>query len=172
MITESLSFVIFLREIKIQGYKNGLILVNNPDKSPFDRDVFSLTYLFDLGKKNDPSLALAFQYADFLGTEKYNANDLKKELFKMGLSLNFSVTEDRAIINLSGLKKSIEKGVLFLEEMIKTLQPDPKAYQNLVNNILQERENDKKDPNQILNHLLFWSIYGENSTLRNILSQK
>ena len=90
----------------------------------------------------------------------------------MGLSLDFSVTEDRAIIHLSGLKKSIEKGVLFLEDMIKTLQPDSEAYQNLVNNILQERENDKKDPSQILNHLLFWSIYGENSTLRNILSQK
>ena len=94
--------------------KNGLILVNNPDKSPFNQDVFSLTYLFDLGKKNDPSLALAFRYADFLGTEKYNLNDLKKELFKLGLSLDFTVTEDRATITLSGLKKSIEKGVIFL----------------------------------------------------------
>ena len=156
--------------IQQKNLKNGLTFVYNPDESPFQKDIFSLTYLFDFGKNSDLELALAFDYADFLGTETTERNALKTELFKLGLSVDFMTNEDQAAIHLSGAKKSLEQGVIWLENFITHLKVDQLAYQNLIENTILERENAKKEPDQVLNRLIDFSIYGENSALRNFLS--
>ena len=72
---------------------------------------------------------------------------------------------------ISGHKDSLQKGIEWLEHILAALKIDSLAYQNAVNYILQERENDKKQKEVIFHRLMNWAIYGKNSPARDLLSQ-
>ena len=84
---------------------------------PFDyinNDVnktFTLDYLFDMGTDNVRDLGLAVGYLEYLGTDKYSAEQLKTEFYKLGLSFSVSNGRDRVSVSLSGLEENLDKGV-------------------------------------------------------------
>ena len=49
-------------------------------------EVFSLSYILDMGKFSDKELALAVNYLEYLGTDQYSANEIEEEMFRLGLS--------------------------------------------------------------------------------------
>jgi len=133
-------------------------------------DLFGLYYVLDMGSDNDKKLALAINYLPYLGTNKYTAQQLQEEFFKLGLTFNVSTSRDQAYVSLYGLKSSLEKGIELLEEMLSSVQVDQNAYQDMVEGILKDRENAKANKNIILYRALFsYAQYGENAPFRNII---
>ena len=65
---------------------------------------FSLQYMLDMGSFSDKEMALAVEYLEYLGTEKYSANELQTELFKLGLSYSVYAADERVYVTLSGLE--------------------------------------------------------------------
>ncbi len=134
-------------------------------------DLFSLNYITEIGSNNDPKLALAVKYLPYLGTEKLNAEQFKKELYKLGVSLSVVTGLNRSSVVISGLDQNSEAGLKLLEQLLAEAKPDKEAYQKLIEGILKEREDQKKDQNVISGALQDYGKYGKDSPFTNILSE-
>jgi predicted Zn-dependent peptidase len=144
---------------------------------PFDyvknevNKTFSLNYIFDMGSDNIKKLGLAIDYLKFLGTDKYTAEDLQKEFFKLGLSFGVNSGRERVYVSLSGLEENLEKGVELFEHILANVQPDKEAYQDLVANILQSRANAKLNKGQILHAAMAnYAKYGPKNPFNSVIS--
>lgn len=133
---------------------------------------FSLSYIFDMGTDNIRNIGLAISYLEYLGTDKYTAEDLKKEFYKLGLSFSVTPGRDRVYISLSGLEENLEKGINLFEHILANVKPDKDVYEAMVMDIMQSRANAKKNKNTILySGLLNYGKYGAVNPFNNILSE-
>jgi len=132
-----------------------------------------LDYIIDMGKNHDKMLALAIQYLPYLGTTKYSPEDLKKEFFKLGMKMGVSTDAERSYVYISGLDKTLEKGIELLEHVLLNSKPDQKAYNDFIAGILKERSNNKLNKDIILwNALYSYAKFGSRSEFTNIFSEK
>jgi len=118
-------------------------------------------------------LPLAFNYLPYLGTETYSPEELQKEFFKYGLSMDVYTAEDRCYVYMSGLQKSFDKGVELLEHILANATPDQQAYNDYVDGIMKKRSDAKLNKNTILwNRLFDYGKYGPVNPKTNIISEE
>jgi zinc protease len=153
-----------IREEQLNGSVNFNYIPNTTN------DLFSLNYVTEIGSNNDPKLALAVKYLPYLGTEKFSAEQFKKELYKLGVSLSVNTRAERSTVSISGLDQNSGAGIKLLEQLLAEAKPDKEAYNKMVDGILKEREDQKKDQNVIGNALQNFGKYGKESPFTNILS--
>ncbi len=168
--TESLSpvFIDFKNEISTDELSSGIEVSYIENES---NELFNLQYIIDMGKSHDLLIPLAFNYLPYLGTDKYSPEELQKEFFRYGLSMDVYASDDRCYVYISGLKKSFEKGVELLEHVLANAQPDNKAYEDYVDGILKKRTDAKLNKNTILwSGLYNYGIYGAQNPFTNIIS--
>ena len=135
-------------------------------------DLFSLHYILDMGSDHDKELALAVKYLPFLGSSKYTAEELQQEFYKLGLSFDVFTSRDRCYLTLSGLEESLEPGVKLFEEFLADVQPDEKAYQDMVDGVLKERQNAMLQKFRILySGLMNYAKYGSDNPFKNIIPE-
>ncbi len=151
-------------------------LANGVPVSYIENDVnktFSLYYVLDMGRNHDKVLPLAVDYLEYLGTDKYSAEELKKEFFKLGLDFGVSTGEDRVYVSLSGLNESFEEGVKLFEHILANAKADDKALEGLVADIMKQREAAKSDKRTILRTAMFnYARHGKNSPFLDRLDEK
>lgn len=136
-------------------------------------DYFALRYIMDMGKWNDLKFDLAVGYLKFIGTNKFSAPDLQKELYKYGLDLSVSSADERSYITISGLNSSFEKGVELLEHVIANAKADQQSYNDYVNRILKERADQKADQNTILFQAMYnYGMYGSSNPHKYIIGEE
>ncbi len=159
-------FIDYKGKIKTDKLKSGVEIayINNENN-----DLFDLNIIFDMGKDNDKKLALAVGYLDYLGTDKFTPEQLKKEFYKLGISYGVNTGGERSYVYISGIKDNLTKGLELLENLWSNAVADQQTYDKYVAKILKQRENGKTQKGNILwNGLFNYSKYGENSRLRNI----
>lgn len=160
----------FKKHIKKIELASGLRLdyVHNPQNQ-----LFRLDYIFEMGKSNDLKLGLALIYFPYLGTDQYTANDLKKAFYRLGISYDVFINDDRAYITLSGLDESLEEGVLLFEHLLNAPKADQAALQNVISDILVKRMHAKGDKDFVLrNAMLNYGRYGQQSPFTHRLTEK
>lgn len=129
-----------------------------------DNELFRLDYIFEMGKNNDLHLALALVYLPYLGTAKYSAADLQREFFRLGLHFDVFAGDQRLYITLSGLEESLEEGIKLFEHILSSVEPDKKALDNVISDILQKRQNAKQNKDIILREAMAsYARYGADS---------
>jgi len=135
-------------------------------------EVFSLSYIIDMGKFSDKELALAVSYLEYLGTDKYSANKIEKEMFKLGLSYSVYAADKRIYVQLSGLEESVEKGIQLFEHILSNVKPDQAIYDNMVLDIMRERTDNKLSKWAISSAMRSYAQYGFKSPFKYILSTR
>ncbi|OWY23334.1 insulinase family protein [Sphingobacteriales bacterium UPWRP_1] len=163
-------FVNYKDAIKETKLKNGITVdyIQNTVNP-----VFSMYYVLDMGANHNKKLALAIKYLPYLGTSKYSAEQLQKEFYKLGVSFDIFSSADRVYVSLSGLEESFEPALKLFEHILANVQPDEEALANMVDGILKERTDNKKNKNVIFGQALgSYGIYGPKSEFTNILSEK
>ncbi len=135
-------------------------------------DLCSLNIIFDMGTYNDKMLSLAISYFHFLGTDKYTPEQIKQEFYKLGIDYDIYAESEKTVISISGLKSSFAKGLELFENILSNLQPNNKAYKEMVKTILKSRKNTKLRKGSILGGLVSYARYGANSPLRDILTRE
>ncbi|MBK7752528.1 MAG: insulinase family protein [Flavobacteriales bacterium] len=161
-------FVEYSKAIDQQSLQHSIPLacVKNPTN-----DLFSLRYILDMGTNHDRALKVAVEYLPYLGTSKLSPVDLKKELFKLGLSLEVFASEDRAYVTLSGLEKNLERGVDLLEQVLADARKNDEALKGFVADIRKNRQDQLKNKNALLGGALFSQArYGALSPFNDVLS--
>ena len=144
-----------------------LAVVKNPSN-----DLFSLRYILDMGTNHDRELGIAVQYLGYLGTSKFSPTAFKQEFFKLGLSMDVFVGDDRSYITLSGLEKNLERGVELLEQLLADAQPNDEALKGLIADIQKTRQDEAKNKNTVLYEgLANYAKYGPVSPFNDVLSK-
>ncbi len=161
-------FVDYKKEIQKSNLKSGIEVSHIENKR---NDLFDLNVIFDMGKDHDKKLALAVGYLEFLGTDKYSAEELAKEFYKLGVSYSVNTGNERSYVSISGLQENFEPGLELLEHLMSNAVVDQEAYDKYVASILKSRKDGKTQKGNILfNGLRAYAQYGENSRLRNIIT--
>ena len=157
----SAEFVDFETAIQRRQLASGVQLeyVHNPNNR-----IFRLDFIFDFGKNHDRLLSLAFEYLPYTGAGKYSQEELQIQFFRLGLQFDVNCQEERSYITLQGLEDSFSQGLELLEYLLDNARPDQEILDNLVADILVQRENAKSNRNVILrNAMSGFARYGKES---------
>jgi zinc protease len=156
-------FVDYKTALKREEFKPGVDLFLAPNEI---NGIFELSYVVEIGKDHNIMLPTAFDYLSLLGTEKYTPEDLKKELFKYGLSLNLTSGLRTTTLRVSGLDEYLDKGVELLEQVINSAKPDQDIYNKYVDKVIKTRKDAKKNMGNIRSAMENWGLFGESSSTK------
>ncbi len=109
-------------------------------------------------------MSLAFEYLPYAGAGKYTQEELQIQFFRLGLQFDVNCQDERSYITLQGLEDSFAQGLELVEYILDHARPDQGILDNLVADILIQRENAKSNRNVILrNAMSNFARYGKES---------
>ena len=153
--------------------KNVINGYNFMHKTNADNEIFDLYYLVDMGKNNNPKLALAINYLEYLGTNKYSLEELNKEFYKLGSKYYVYTSEDQVYVRLTGLQSSFDKSIELFEHLLAEPKGDEEALQNMIAGEMKYRSDAKLDKQNILYSGLYnYAMYGEKNPFNNVLTDE
>ncbi len=159
-------YIDYASAIKKRKTNNGLEVSYIENEA---NDLFEMNIIFDMGSDSDKKLGLAVGYLEYLGTDTYSAEELKKEFYKLGINYHVNAGAEKSYVGLNGLKESLPKGLELLEHLWANAIPNQEAYDKYVESIAKGRQDNKTNKGSILrNGLVNYGKYGENSRLRNV----
>nr|WP_185209115.1 M16 family metallopeptidase [Chryseobacterium sp. C3] len=135
-------------------------------------DIAQVHFIFPFGSDHDRDLGISTQVLQYLGTEKFSPEDLKKEFFKIGVTNDFKTTNDQLIISLNGLEENIEKGINLLQHWLYEVKPDQEIYRQFTETILENRGAMKKDKGRIMTALTNYTKLGPFSRFTDVISKE
>ena len=141
-------------------------------KENTENKTFHLYYIFEMGTNNDKKLGLSIDYLKYLGTSKYTPEQIQQEFYKLGCSFSVFDSEDQVYVGLSGLSENMDKSLNLFEGLLSDAQSNKQAFDNLIKDEVKKREDNKKNPQAIFGYLAMYGIYGPQSPLTHILSEK
>jgi predicted Zn-dependent peptidase len=161
-------FVDYNKDINKLKIKNGIEVLYTPNT---ENKTFNLYYIVDMGTNQNKKLKIAVEYLQYLGTKKFTPAQIQEEFFKLGCSYSVNTGEEQVWVSLNGLTENFEKALGLFEDLLMDAQPNEDALKNLIADIKKEREDVKKNKQQILSSALYsYARYGKNSPFTNILS--
>ena len=163
-------FLDFKEVINQKKIKDGIDFFYTRNKN---NNIYSLNQYVSISDKTDKKLALAFQYLPYLGTSRLTPEELKMEMYKLAMYFSARSSSIRSYINIFGLNETMESSFTLLREMINDAVANPEAYNNLIDDILKQRANQKLNKSVILRTgLVNYAKYGPRSSFTDILSEK
>jgi predicted Zn-dependent peptidase len=132
---------------------------------------FYLYFIFESGSHADLNMALAMNYLQLLGTNRYSPSALQREWYRLGLTFEVFCQAERSYISLRGLDESFEQGVALLEHLLQQLESDDHVLDNMVADTLLRRANQRKNKQIILkNAMLNYARHGADSPFTHFIS--
>lgn len=163
-------FVNYDKDVTKGNLKNNIPILYQKNN---ENELFELYYIFDMGTDHDKVLALAVSYLNYIGNKKYSAEQIQQEFYKLGCTFDVFNSNDKVYVKLTGLQENFDNALTLFESFLKKPVPNQEAYNEMVNRILKSRADAKLNKRNILTKgLVSYAKYGENSPLRNILSEK
>lgn len=127
--------------------------------------IFTLTYQWEMGSYNDKYLPYAGNFINFLGTNKYSAEDIGNEFYKLACTFNVMVGNEETRITISGLSENMEAAMKLFEELIFNARADEDALARYIENAKKSRQDSKANQQANFSALVSYAIYGpENPT--------
>jgi predicted Zn-dependent peptidase len=140
------------------GTGNTLYYVQNKDNG-----LFSMYYVLDMGKFHNLKLPTAVNLLQYLGTDKYTAEQLSKEFFKLACDFNVFSSDEQVYVSLTGLDESFGSAVKLFEHVLANAKPDDAALQQMVERTLKSRADAKLSKQTVFAYLRQYAIYGKNN---------
>ena len=128
-----------------------------------DNSLTRMYYRFDMGSWNNKVLPLALQYLQFLGTDKYTAEQISKEFYNIACSFNATAGTEESTVTINGLQENFGKAVSLFENIIRNCKPDDAALEGLKNRLIRSRANNKLNKAAIAAGLRSYANYGANN---------
>ncbi len=139
-------------------------------KAPFyyvqnkDNGLFKLYYVLDMGKLHDLKVPQAINLLQYLGTDRFTAEEVSKEFFKLACDFGVSASDEQVYVYLSGLDENFVPAVRLFEHLLSSVKPDQKALNEMVERTLKSRSDGKLNKGTIFRAALRnYAIYGKNN---------
>lgn len=161
-------FIDYNKDIHKAALKNGIAVMHNTNN---ENATFEMYYTFDMGSNNNRLIPIAIEYSKYLGTDKYNAAELQQEFYKLACSFDAFSGEDQTALILTGLSDNFGKALDLLEQFLAKAKPDQAALDNLVNDLIKQRNDAKLNKRMILQKgLVNYGTFGPNNPFTNVMS--
>ncbi len=136
-----------------------------------ENELFSLYYVFDLGKNHNRKIDLALDYLSYLGTTGLSPAEFNQELYKIGASFSAYTSDTYVYLKLTGLEKNSIEAIKLLETLLFSARPDEEALEKLKAGLMKERADAKLAKRKILFEAMSsYGKYGPSSPFTNVLS--
>ena len=163
-------FLDYKQDITEAKLKQDIPLLYTKNK---ENGLFQLYYILDMGTNNDQKLGLAVNYLKYLGTDKYTAEELQKEFYKLGMSFDVFSSGDQVYVSLNGLDENLEQGLNLFESVLANPKADKQALNDMIAGILKARADAKKNKGVILQQAMVnYAKYGSKNPFNTVLSEK
>ncbi len=138
-----------------------------------ENELFSLYYVFDIGKNSSKNIELALDYLSYLGTSGLKPAEFNQELYKIGASFSAFTSDHYVYLKLSGLQNNSAAAIRLLENLLVDPCPDEATLEKLKAGMLKERADDKLSKKKILIEAMAnYGKYGPVSPFTNVLSNE
>jgi predicted Zn-dependent peptidase len=166
----------FVRDITTEGVEDiepefinyeKAIQISTVHKSPLwyvqnkDNELFTLYYVVELGKLHDLKMPFAMDYLNYIGTEKYSAEEISKKFYSLACSYGVSTSGKESYVYLSGLQENFNEALTLFEHLLSNAQADETALKNLKERNIMQRENSKKSKRYLAQALSSYARYGK-----------
>jgi predicted Zn-dependent peptidase len=160
-------FIDFNKDVIIRniGADNKVYYVQNKDNG-----LFSMFYVLDMGKFHNIKLPTAVNLLQYLGTDKYSAEQLSKEFFKIACDFSVFSSDEQVYVSLSGLDENFEAATKLFEHVLANAKPDDAALQQMVERTLKSRTDAKLSKQAVFGALRQYATFGKNSPSTYLLS--
>ncbi len=162
------AYLDFNKDLSKGKIGNVELLYKKNDKN----QLFNLYYLVDMGRYNFKKLPLALEYLQFLGTDKYSANELSMKFYQLACNFSISAGEDQSYLTLTGPQQNFNEALALFEDLLQNAKPDNKALKDYVGRILKSREDAKLNKRMVSSALSTYALYGANNPRTYILSNE
>jgi len=162
-------FIDFNKDILKDSISSNCEILYTPNKK---NNLFTLNYVFEFGRYADQKLPIAFELLKLSGTEKQSASNIAKEFYNLACTFNVFVADEQMYIQLNGPDSTFERAISTLDYLIKNLKAEEDVLKDLVNNIFQERENNKFNKNAVRRALNNYVRFGKENPTTNQISNK
>jgi predicted Zn-dependent peptidase len=146
--------------------ERGITLYHTPN--PYN-DLFSLTFSFPLGTRQDKRLAAATNLFSKTGTETKSPDELQIEWFKRGSSFNISASANDVVLIILGLDDQLPATLALLQEMLEHPAVTEESLETMKAVTLKIQADLRKDPGGLMTALSSYMAYGEESAARQWL---
>ncbi|MCP4449786.1 MAG: insulinase family protein [Myxococcales bacterium] len=133
-------------------------------------DLFSISYQYDFGERQEPLLCFAMDLLERSGAGERSAATLQKELYAIGSSINFGCGSQTASIHVSGIDRKMEASLALLEEWIAAPKLEGDALGKLLANTLSGRKDAMNEPSVIARALAGYAARGKDSRFLKVPS--
>jgi len=155
-------FLDFKKDITRAKTRNNIELLYAKNEA---NPTFTLTYLWEKGSYHDKYLPFAGSFINFLGTNKYSAEEIGNEFYKLACTFNVMVGTEETRITLSGLSENLVAAMKLFEELVFKARADEGALGRFIENAKKNRHDSKANQQANFSALVNYALYGpENPT--------
>lgn len=133
-------------------------------------DIFTLTYVFDTGVENDPTLNLAFCYLGYLGTGTMTAEQIASKMYDIACSFTMRAGANQCSITVTGLSENMGEAMQIVEELLADARPDEAILANLKADLIKSRADAKLNQGRCFGALQRYLFYGPDFISRTTLT--
>ena len=160
-------FVDYKRDMEIFTTDSGLEVLYKKNTT---NDLFSMTFLFETGLVDDPSLNIAFNYMDYLGTMAKTAAQIASELYDIACYYNLGTDQNSSYVTFYGLSENMGTVMEIFEDLVANAQGDEEILANYKADLLKARENSKLNQSTNFNALMRYAFFGGEAIKRITLT--
>jgi predicted Zn-dependent peptidase len=133
-------------------------------RNPFN-DLFSLSFIFDRGSRQERDLCAALSLLDLSGAGSLSADEFKKKLFSLGTSLSYSCGEQESSVGLSGLNENLWESIQLMQNRFAHPSVDTDTLKKMVDVEIGAHQDTKRDPGAVHGALGEWARRGKDSAV-------
>ncbi len=162
---------------KFSDFKNDMTISTIKKDIPLhyvqntENGLFTLYYVFDFGSYNNKKLPFAFDYLNYAGTDKYTAEEINKEFYKLACSYGINAGTEQSYVYLSGLQENFDEALKLFEHFINNVKPDDEAVKKMMEAEFKTRSDNKLNKSIIRQSLSMYASYGPINPMNDILSK-
>lgn len=154
-------WVDYNKDFKAVSYAPGTVMYHT--KNPIN-DIFNFSISYDYGGKHSRGFCEVMDELNFAGTGNMTPEQVKEEMFKMGVNLSYGCGDYGFSMSMSGLDSQFEKALTLGEKVLWSAKLDEEHLKNKVKNTLTNRSDAKKDHNTLRRALSSYISYGNKSS--------
>jgi predicted Zn-dependent peptidase len=163
-------FVDFNKDILKTKLQPGLVVWGVPNTT---NQLFTLYYVLDMGRRNDPLLPLAIEYLQLIGTSTLSNEEINKQFYQLAVNFSIFSSEDQVYVSLSGLQENLPRAVALLESLLNDPRPDQKALDKMIAATIKSRNDATLNKSAIFwRGMASYLDYGPVNPFNDVLSNE
>lgn len=161
-------FVDFTKDLTKQKVDDHTELLYTPNTTD---GLFTLKLDFPYGTETDYHLNVASQLLEYASTAKMSANDIKRKFYELACDYSWDTSANHTSLVLTGLNENLPQALKLCADLTEQGRISKAQYNKVVSLILKGRTDAKQDQRSCFSALRSYGTYGENSPVRNIMSE-